>query len=352
MKKFWTLKRFWFVLTALILIGVFVYFVLFSKKDGVLPKEFEELKKDKIPPLTAVISPENKSWHNQDFEVVIFDSDLGSGLIDFLPGKRGCRYLIVDLGNLQTIDDLRECGSAKIKIPVGKGKICSSSYSAENISLGKCKVSTKAIDKAGNESDWESRTFNIDLIEPEVDKININQNLEIEKEYLFKTMVSDNSKITGCWFYINGNYVDEQVNLLSITSESKDKYDIFLNYKFQEEGNYSIGFGCTDIAGNLGLGESINIKVAKNHPPKISSCNVDSIEGTRETEFHFTVEASDPDGDQLSFLWNFGDNKTSSEQNPVHFYETFGIFKPEISVSDNNEAETKCSTAWLTVIEN
>ena len=219
------IKKFWLIILALIIvIGLFIYFFFFTKPQEEIPEEEEEIseevKKDKVPPATAIVSPENRSWFHYDFEVEINDSDIGSGLIDFSPGKRGCQYIIEDSGTGQTRGGFRKCGPVKIIVPVGPGKVCSSSLSREHVSFGRCKVSTQSFDKAGNSSGWKSKTFIIDLIEPEIEKIVFSQSLEIGQEYLFKAQVSDNSKIIGCWFYINGNLINNQVEFLPIFSDT------------------------------------------------------------------------------------------------------------------------------------
>ena len=363
MKKFRPSKKFWLIFLALIGIGLFIYFVFFAKppeeiSEKEIPEELpEEIRKDKISPSTAIVSPENKSWWNNDFEVTIYDSDLGSGLVDFVPGEKGCRYIIEDLGTNQAAGGFRKCDPIKMTIPVGEGKTCSSSYSEKNISLGKCKVSTMAFDRAGNSSGWKSRVFNIDLIKPEVQEIilpptNITGGgLELNQNYLFETSVSDNGKIVGCWFYVNGQLIEIPTEISPIPCENENQCTISTNYKFEKEGDFSINFRCADMANNLGFGEPTKVKVTTNHPPQISFCKVVPAQGNTETEFQFDVEASDPDGDQISYLWEFGDEKSSTEKNPIHRYERKGTFEPKVTISDGRGGETNCQTAWVTVIE-
>lgn len=344
-------KKFLFFFLALIITGFFIYLIFPVRvpeeiSNGEIPIDYKD---DKFAPVTAVMSPAKRSWHNKNFEVVIADSDLGSGLVDFQAGKKGCEFLIVDLGTGKAAGDFRPCESFKLNVPAGEGRICSSSYSREHISFGKCKISTRAFDKAGNSSGWKSRTFNTDIIKPEIEKVIIEQNLEMGQEYVFEARVSDNSKITGCWFYVNERDVGAQIEFLPIPSEQKDEYELSLDYSFDREGDFQVNFGCRDIADNLGLGEPVSIKVTTNHPPEIVSCRVNPTQGTSETEFRFSVEVSDPDGDELFYFWDFGDGKTSSEQNPIYLYENTGIFEPKVSVSDIKNAQSQCSTAWVTI---
>lgn len=45
-------------------------------------------------------------------------------------------------------------------------------------------------------------------------------------------------------------------------------------------------------------------------------------------------QSSDPDGDAISYLWNFGDSVTSNEADPIHVYENDGDFTVTLSVTD------------------
>ena len=323
------------IVLALIGLGLFIFFFLTkeSKEEG--EEITEEIKGDQVSPSTKVVSPEDKSWHNHDFTVEIRDSDLGSGLAE-------CQYLIEDLGTGRVAGGERECGFIEKNIPVGEEKVCSSSYQDGDPSQGKCKVSSLAIDLAGNESGWQSKVFNIDLIKPEIKWVDSDENsFELDKEYILEAIVSDNSKITGCWFYLGGKKIDKKVEI------SLPK--ISVSQVFSEEKEYYINFSCADTAGNLGTGDYQIVKATTNHPPDISSCRVSPSQGGIETEFQFEVEAADLEGDEISFFWEFDDGENSTEKSPTHQYLSAGTYEPKVVVSDSKGKESECSTAWVVV---
>ena len=84
--------------------------------------------------------------------------------------------------------------------------------------------------------------------------------------------------------------------------------------------------------------------VSKNKPPLIELCDVNPIKGTTQKNFifSFVVEASDPEGEKLAFVWDFGDGATSSEQNPSHIYKQAGGYLPKVYVFDQQGARSVC----------
>lgn len=51
----------------------------------------------------------------------------------------------------------------------------------------------------------------------------------------------------------------------------------------------------------------------------------------------FTNTSSDADSTALSYLWNFGDGQTSTEQNPQHEYAADGSYNVSLTVTDDTE---------------
>ena len=59
-------------------------------------------------------------------------------------------------------------------------------------------------------------------------------------------------------------------------------------------------------------------------------------------------DSYDPEGGALDFLWNFGDNKTSSLKSPEHSWNTAGIYTVSLTVEDGEGQETT-STKYIEV---
>ena len=56
----------------------------------------------------------------------------------------------------------------------------------------------------------------------------------------------------------------------------------------------------------------------------------------------------DTDGDDLSYLWDFGDGTTSTLKNPTHKYNKEGKYLVNLKVSDNKFTEEKSGVITIT----
>jgi hypothetical protein len=54
--------------------------------------------------------------------------------------------------------------------------------------------------------------------------------------------------------------------------------------------------------------------------------------------------SSSPDGEIVSYEWGFGDGGTGTGVNPEHLYEEFGEFVVTLTVTDNANASSSCTT--------
>lgn len=80
-----------------------------------------------------------------------------------------------------------------------------------------------------------------------------------------------------------------------------------------------------------------------NLDPVISSCDVNVVEGSTLSgfKFDFSVSASDPDKDDLIYLWNFGDGTSADVAGPDHQYKSSGNYTPFVTVFDEKQGEKK-----------
>ncbi|MFD0616149.1 carbohydrate-binding protein [Paenibacillus sp. GCM10027629] len=79
----------------------------------------------------------------------------------------------------------------------------------------------------------------------------------------------------------------------------------------------------------------------------VVKAKVDSTSGRTPLTVHFdTTGTADPDGDVITYAWNFGDGQSSTEANPSHTYTTNGVYNVVLTVTDSTDK----SSVWNTTI--
>ena len=126
-----------------------------------------------------------------------------------------------------------------------------------------------------------------------------------------------------------------------------------VNHVYIDEGQYTITLTVIDGQGSIGVAKSqINI-LHRNEAPVASLASTYGGQGqtikVNSIAFFDGGSSSDPDGDVLSFEWNFGDGTTGEGIRPNHFYESVGNFTVTLVVSDNGNLSSTAQT-WLMVI--
>ncbi len=93
------------------------------------------------------------------------------------------------------------------------------------------------------------------------------------------------------------------------------------------------------------LGEG---RVATNQPP-VARLVAEPSRGQAPLSVRFRGDqSSDPDGQIVSYYWEFGDGQTSREANPVHVYEQAMGYEPRLYVTDDRGA-TSMDVAYVEV---
>ncbi len=91
-------------------------------------------------------------------------------------------------------------------------------------------------------------------------------------------------------------------------------------------------FTAANATGAAGTPLSVNFTVID--PPSITSGPAANGPGVAGQSVSFSVAASDPNGDSLTYSWNFGDGSTGSGAAPQHTYSAPGNYSVTVTVSD------------------
>ncbi len=98
-----------------------------------------------------------------------------------------------------------------------------------------------------------------------------------------------------------------------------------------------IGVGAAALTG-IGVGVYL---ATKNDPPKVSGVTASPLTALQEaTSVEFAATASDPDGDSLSYTWNFADGSTGTGASVSHVFPSAGTYTVSVEVSDGKDKVT------------
>ena len=125
-----------------------------------------------------------------------------------------------------------------------------------------------------------------------------------------------------------------------------------VSHVYTDEGLYSVVLTVIDNDGNVGLAEEQIEILHRNEAPTASleatygglgqAVKVNSI------AFFDGGDSTDPDGDLLTFEWDFGDGNTGTGIRPNHFYQTVGNFTVTLTVRDEGDLFSSAET-WVLV---
>ncbi len=94
---------------------------------------------------------------------------------------------------------------------------------------------------------------------------------------------------------------------------------------------------------------TVELEEENQAPTAVATSDVTS--GTSTLEVQFTGDASsDPDGDAITYAWDFGDGSTSTEINPTHSYTTEGTYNASLIVTDNQTPALSSIEATIEII--
>lgn len=109
------------------------------------------------------------------------------------------------------------------------------------------------------------------------------------------------------------------------------------NHTYSSAGEYEATLTVND--GELSDSASVVITVMpENRPPTADFSMTPSNNIDTDTDIAVTGSASDPDGDSLSYAWDFGDGTTKSGQTSNHRYGAAGTYTISLVVTDTEGA--------------
>ena len=151
----------------------------------------------------------------------------------------------------------------------------------------------------------------------------------------------EGDELTYTWNYGDGSPEASGVDLTEVS------------HIYDTAGTYTLTLTVDD--GNGGedtetLEATVDESDPGNQPPVITSLTGDT-QGDEGDLFEFMAAANDPDGDPLTYTWNYGDGTPEASGVDLtevsHVYDTAGTYTLTLTVTDGNGGE---DTAMLTVV--
>jgi PKD repeat protein len=162
--------------------------------------------------------------------------------------------------------------------------------------------------------------------------------LPVEPTILDKINFNDTSEdVDGnivSWFWDFGD---------GMTSSEEDPM-----HQYQDKGIYTVTLNVLDDDGASG---SVSLEVVLGNVGPVARFLFSPDEGTVGVGIRFMDKSLDPENRPLDYYWNFGDDSTSTEKNPLHTYETSGIKIVRLTVTDD-EGLSNTTTQEIMVFPN
>ncbi|UCH72197.1 MAG: PKD domain-containing protein [Thermoplasmatales archaeon] len=106
-------------------------------------------------------------------------------------------------------------------------------------------------------------------------------------------------------------------------------------HSYDDIGTYKIILNIIDVNGD---NSTVFHNITVSYKPPTADFEHPTENITAGAELSFTDKSTIGDANITSWLWNFGDNTTSTQQNPpAHVYDETGIYKISLTVKDEND---------------
>ncbi len=125
--------------------------------------------------------------------------------------------------------------------------------------------------------------------------------------------------------------------------------------KFDKGGTYTVKLTVNDNANTVCSKSSISKTIIVNTPPNARSGGDIRMCIPADKDYSVVFDAgrsSDPDGDSLSYSWDFGDGQTASGKKVTHVYKTGGNYISKLTVDDGRGLDCSASQEVASVILN
>ena len=110
-------------------------------------------------------------------------------------------------------------------------------------------------------------------------------------------------------------------------------------HTFTNAGSYNVVLTAINGSDSSSTSQTITVNAPSSNPPT-ASFDTNETEGSAP----FTVQFNDTSSDADSLSWDFGDGETSTDQNPVHTYDSTGTYNVILTATNTDGDDTANTT--------
>lgn len=149
-------------------------------------------------------------------------------------------------------------------------------------------------------------TVTIDIVPPEITNVQANPSIQNIGDYVnISATVIDNIAVNEVYLHIE--YPDSSIENFSITqNKTGDTY--YCNKTYDQVGNHSYHIWANDTSNNTNVSSDYTFEII-NQPPNAPSIDGETS-GKAGKEYEYTFNAIDPDGDNIKYFIDWGDDNT------------------------------------------
>lgn len=204
--------------------------------------------------------------------------------------------------------------------------------------LGNYNVTLKAWNDLGSDTEIKTGYITVGTIKPFIANFTATPRIGSYPLTVNFTDLSDPSPEKWLWDFGDGT-----------TSTDKDPVHTFVS-----GGNYTVSLTSWNTFANDTVVKDEYIIVYPT-PAPVAKFSSNSTDNNGSVIVHFTDE-SEVYGNDTHWYWDFGDGKTSTEQNPEHVFYPFphqkeGIYFVTLQVTDNYGRTSTAKSDWISVLK-
>ena len=120
-------------------------------------------------------------------------------------------------------------------------------------------------------------------------------------------------------------------------------------HTYMQEGNYTVSLNVSNSLGSNNTTKIDYITAGTFIPAPVADFSASPITGEAPLPVQFTDNSTSSSLVTPSYSWDFGDNKTSSDRNPQHTYESQGKYNVSLTITNYGGSNTITKEDYITV---